>query len=73
MSYGHNKKPSCCYQCAERVVGCHATCKRHAEETQNRLAEKKAKREYLSPAFVSYFKKPERVSVNARQSKKRYR
>ena len=74
MAYGHGgKQKSCCYQCTKRVIGCHATCPEHIEETQKNRAEKRAKKEYLYPVNNGYFRKPEYVSSKARQSKKRYR
>lgn len=73
MAYGHDGKPSCCYQCTKRVVGCHAICPEHIKETQMKRAEKLAKKKFLHPVCSGYFRKPEYVSSKARQSKKRYR
>lgn len=73
MLYGRSKKVSCCYKCTKRVVGCHAKCKDYIDETEERLAEKIARKKFLYPAGASYFKSPEKTAASASQSKKKYR
>lgn len=62
-----------CYQCNDRVFGCHGTCKRYNDFKQE-IAERKAMIiEYLSPNGSGYFKEKLNISPTARYSKKRYR
>ena len=43
---------TCCYNCADRVVGCHAGCERYGAFASSRKAEKKQK--YLSKDIENY-------------------
>ena len=40
-----NSTISCCYNCQEREVGCHAKCKRYLEERKSRDDRLKAKKQ----------------------------
>lgn len=69
-----SKRPMApCYQCNERVFGCHSICPKYKDFKQEVIEMKTAVKQYLNPIGSRYFKEKSQIPECARYSKKRYR
>lgn len=62
-----------CYQCNDRVIGCHGTCQKYKDFKQEYVDKEIQIKEYLAPRGSGYFKGKAQIAECAKFSKRRYR